>query len=282
MVLTLPAASAPPASVTTSRRTGGRPRAASSMVGIVVTSRSSMILGLVRANSERATTRTERRPARAGSAFAVAGVTICPPYRHAVRTSRRPARRRLEGSHHPAAPAACLPVPVAAPAAGARSLCPGTVCGLVYRKYKTVATTRNRATGIAKVMIEAARVQSLPTAARFIATAASCESTRSPQPGPGRPGRLMSEQPIEVGRRSLGFVFAEPSDRQRDGHDAERHQRDHPQDRPTHLLVGDGVKDMMTEAEVGRVRQPRAVDADQPEHRAGRGHAQQEADPAQR
>src|SRR5689334_24714419 len=60
-----------PTSVTTSRRTDGSPRAASSMVGIVVTSRSSIILGLVRANSERATTRAERRPARAGSAFVV-------------------------------------------------------------------------------------------------------------------------------------------------------------------------------------------------------------------
>jgi hypothetical protein len=49
----------------------------------------------------------------------------------------------------------------------------------VYRKYRTAATTTNRATGIAKVMIDAARVQSLPTAARFNATAASCESTRS-------------------------------------------------------------------------------------------------------
>src|SRR5262245_54320599 len=48
------------------------------MVGIVVTSNSSMILGLVRANSERATTRAERRPAKAGSAFAVAGVNDLP------------------------------------------------------------------------------------------------------------------------------------------------------------------------------------------------------------
>jgi hypothetical protein len=38
--------------------------------------------------------------------------------------------------------------------AGARSLCPGTVWSLGYKKYSTVATTRNRATGIAKVMTE--------------------------------------------------------------------------------------------------------------------------------
>src|SRR5262249_11341554 len=78
MVLALPAASAPSASVTTSSPTDGSPRAASSMVGIVVTSRSSMILGLVRAHSERAPTRAERRAARAGSAFAVAGVNYLP------------------------------------------------------------------------------------------------------------------------------------------------------------------------------------------------------------
>src|SRR5262249_32178631 len=48
------------------------------MVGIVVTSNSSIILGLVRANSERATTRTERRPAKAGGAVAVPGGTDLP------------------------------------------------------------------------------------------------------------------------------------------------------------------------------------------------------------
>src|SRR5215467_5106243 len=79
MVFALPAANAPPIRVTTSRRTDGSPRCASNMVGIVVTSSSSMILGLVSANSERATTRTERRPARAGSTFVVAGVNYLPP-----------------------------------------------------------------------------------------------------------------------------------------------------------------------------------------------------------
>ena len=78
MVFALPAANAPPTRVTTSRRTDGSPRSASNMVGIVVTSRSSMILGLVSAKSERATTRTERRPARAGSTFDVAGVNYLP------------------------------------------------------------------------------------------------------------------------------------------------------------------------------------------------------------
>src|SRR5215467_586780 len=78
MVFALPAANAPPTRVTTSSRTDGSPRAASNMVGIVVTSSSSMILGLVSANSERATTRTERRPARAGSTLVVAGVNYLP------------------------------------------------------------------------------------------------------------------------------------------------------------------------------------------------------------
>ena len=79
MVFALPAANAPPTSVTTQHpdRTG-RPRCASSIVGIVVTRRSSMIRGLVRANSDRATTRAERRPAATGSA-SVAGVTLSPP-----------------------------------------------------------------------------------------------------------------------------------------------------------------------------------------------------------
>src|SRR5262245_46834321 len=92
MVLALPAANAPPISVTTSTRTDGSPRCASSMVGIVVTSRSSMIRGLVSANSERATARTDRRPARAGSAPVVAGVTTYPPCRHAAvaAVARRP------------------------------------------------------------------------------------------------------------------------------------------------------------------------------------------------
>ena len=48
----LPAARAPPASVTSRIRTDGSPRSASSIVGMVVTSSSSMILGLVSANRE--------------------------------------------------------------------------------------------------------------------------------------------------------------------------------------------------------------------------------------
>ena len=78
MVFALPAANAPPTRVTTSTRMDGRPRCASSIVGIVVTSSSSMIRGLVSANSDRATTRAERRPAATGSA-SVAGVTRSPP-----------------------------------------------------------------------------------------------------------------------------------------------------------------------------------------------------------
>ena len=49
MALAPPAASAPPARVATISQTGGRPRCATTMVGSVVTSRSSMIRGLVRA-----------------------------------------------------------------------------------------------------------------------------------------------------------------------------------------------------------------------------------------
>src|SRR4249919_1101368 len=141
MVFALPAASAPPTSLTTSNPADGTPRPASNMVGTVVTSKSSMILGLVNANSERATARTERRPARSGSTFVVAGVTTCPPCLHAFRTRQRPACRRLAGSLHPAA---------------------GT-------------------------------------------------------------------------------------DDERHCEDAERHERDHPQDRPAHLLISDGAEDMMTE-----------------------------------
>ena len=62
MVFALPAARAPPASVTSSIRTDGSPRSASSIVGMVVTSSSSMILGLVSANNEAATAFTLRRP----------------------------------------------------------------------------------------------------------------------------------------------------------------------------------------------------------------------------
>ncbi len=58
-------------------RTAGRAARAASW-GCVVTSSSSMIRGLVRANSDRATTRAERRPAVTGSA-SVAGVTLGPP-----------------------------------------------------------------------------------------------------------------------------------------------------------------------------------------------------------
>ena len=49
MALAPPAASAPPTSVATINQTGGRPRWATTMVGSVVTSRSSMMRGLVRA-----------------------------------------------------------------------------------------------------------------------------------------------------------------------------------------------------------------------------------------
>ena len=62
MVFALPAARAPPASVTSSTLTDGSPRSASSMVGMVVTRSSSMILGLVSANNEDATAFTLRRP----------------------------------------------------------------------------------------------------------------------------------------------------------------------------------------------------------------------------
>ncbi len=49
MAFAPPAASAPPARVATISQTGGTPRCATTMVGSVVTSRSSMIRGLVRA-----------------------------------------------------------------------------------------------------------------------------------------------------------------------------------------------------------------------------------------
>src|SRR5215467_4491386 len=126
-------------------------------------------------------------------------------------------------------------------------------------------------TGIANVMMEPARLQSLPRSARKNpCTPASCESTHgSSQPGPGRPSRLLPEQPVDTGRRGLRFVFAEPADGERHGQDAEGHQRDHPQDRPAHLLISDDAENMMTETEIGRICQPRAVHADQPEHRAG-------------
>src|SRR6266487_58707 len=62
IVFALPAARAPPASVTSRILTDGSPRSASSMVGIVVTRSSSMILGLVSANNEDATAFTLRRP----------------------------------------------------------------------------------------------------------------------------------------------------------------------------------------------------------------------------
>jgi len=49
------------------------------------------------------------------------------------------------------------------------------VCGLVYKKYRMVATTTNSPTGIAKVMMDPARVQSLPKSARIkCCTPASC------------------------------------------------------------------------------------------------------------
>jgi len=49
------------------------------------------------------------------------------------------------------------------------------VCGLVYKKYRIAATTTNRPTGIAKVMMEPARLQSLPKSARIKwCTPASC------------------------------------------------------------------------------------------------------------
>ncbi len=49
MALAPPAASVPPTSVATISQTGGRPRCATTIVGTVVTSSSSMIRGLVRA-----------------------------------------------------------------------------------------------------------------------------------------------------------------------------------------------------------------------------------------
>ena len=49
MALAPPAASAPPASVAAINHTGGRPRWATTMVGRVVTNKSSMMRGLVRA-----------------------------------------------------------------------------------------------------------------------------------------------------------------------------------------------------------------------------------------
>jgi hypothetical protein len=49
MALAPPAARAPPTRVATTSHTGGSPRAATTMVGRVVTSSSSMIRGLVRA-----------------------------------------------------------------------------------------------------------------------------------------------------------------------------------------------------------------------------------------
>ena len=60
-VFALPAASAPPASVAAISHTGGTPRWASSIVGSVVISSSSMIRGLVSANSDLATRRAVRR-----------------------------------------------------------------------------------------------------------------------------------------------------------------------------------------------------------------------------
>src|SRR5258708_1873030 len=62
MVFALPAASAPPISVTAISPSDGSPRLASSIVGSVVTSSSSMILGLVSATSDRAISPGERRP----------------------------------------------------------------------------------------------------------------------------------------------------------------------------------------------------------------------------
>jgi hypothetical protein len=61
-VFALPAASAPPTSVTTISSRLGRPRLASSIVGSVVTSSSSMIRGLVSRKSARATVPADRRP----------------------------------------------------------------------------------------------------------------------------------------------------------------------------------------------------------------------------
>ncbi len=92
MVFALPAASAPPISVTAISSIDGRPRLASSIVGRVVTSSSSMMRGLVRANRDRAISPADRRRARvdprspapagtadaSGSAF-VACVTRHPP-----------------------------------------------------------------------------------------------------------------------------------------------------------------------------------------------------------
>ena len=55
MVFALAAASVPPTRVTANTRTEGSPRWASSIVGMVVTSSSSMMRGLVSGNSDRAT-----------------------------------------------------------------------------------------------------------------------------------------------------------------------------------------------------------------------------------
>src|SRR5215469_8812669 len=83
-------------SVTAIRPGDGSPRCASSMVGSVVTSKSSMILGLVSANSARAIKRADRlpasgesplaaaRPAAASGSALVACVTRCPPCLHSV------------------------------------------------------------------------------------------------------------------------------------------------------------------------------------------------------
>ena len=74
--LALPAASVPPSRVASTRPSGGRPRAASIIVGTVVTSSSSMIRGLVSATYA-ATTPPARGlrtlPGRASSASVVTG-----------------------------------------------------------------------------------------------------------------------------------------------------------------------------------------------------------------
>src|SRR6266581_2878049 len=104
MVFALPAAMAPPVRVTAISQGDGRPRSASSMVGSVVTSRSSMILGLVRANNDWPITLADRPPAgdeslleaappaaASGSAL-VACVTRCPPCSHQQGRRDRPAQ----------------------------------------------------------------------------------------------------------------------------------------------------------------------------------------------
>src|ERR1700757_4873974 len=104
-------------------------------------------------------------------------------------------------------------------------------------KYSHVATTMNIPTGMAKVMMAPAWVQSPvgdTDTKRTInpCTPASCESTHghSSQAGPGWPGSLVLEQPVQIGLGRPGLLVLQPPDGERHGHDAERDQGEHPQD----------------------------------------------------